>query len=206
MEAQKYLKDGIELFMAHLSSLLAASLAFNVVMMAASIFPLAALVVAGPMAGGMFYILSDLKQGKDFDIKRLFDGFRLKLVPLILGGLLVSIFSSLASILLLLPGLLVLGWYSFTFLLIIHKGLDFWPAMEASRKIGFEDHIRSFILGSCGFLVVIGGAIMGYLMIMVLGLPMFMEYLFIFLLALVAAPYYFCVVFCAYPILFGKGK
>ncbi len=56
------------------------------------------------------------------------------ILPLLLYSVVSSIFISVGFILLIIPGLYLLVGYLFTTWLIVDRGLDFWPAMELSRK------------------------------------------------------------------------
>lgn len=145
-DIQKYFKEGWELFTANIVNFIVAAIIFVVVHFAANLIPFAGILVAGPMLGGLYYIILDGRDGVAFNAIRIFDGFRLKFVPLVLIGVLTTIFSALGFILLILPGILIVGWYLFTYLFAVDKNMDFWEAMEASRKIGFENHINVFLL------------------------------------------------------------
>lgn len=70
----------------------------------------------------------------------LLDGLS-KIVPLAPPGILIPIFIVIGAILLILPCLLVAGWYLFAYIFVIDEEMDFWSAMEASRKIGFDNHV-----------------------------------------------------------------
>jgi len=144
-DLQRYLKEGWALFTANAANLVVATLILLAVQFAASYIPLAGLLVSGPMMGGMFYVIFDLMEGKGFAPARMFDGFK-KFVPLVLVGILTGIFTGLGFLLLILPGFLVAGWYIFSYLLVVDEDLDFWPAMEKSRAIGFENHLNVFLL------------------------------------------------------------
>ncbi|VAX23775.1 hypothetical protein MNBD_NITROSPINAE02-1805 [hydrothermal vent metagenome] len=144
-DIQRYFKEGWELFSANVANLVVATIIYAVVIFAANFIPLAPLLVSGPMIGGFYYIILDADKNTSFNIMRIFDGFKLKLVPLALIGILTTVFTFSGFVLLILPGFLVIGWYLFSFLFAIDEDLDFWPAMEASRKIGFENHISVFV-------------------------------------------------------------
>jgi len=145
-DIQRYLKEGWELFIANAANLVVATIVFLIVQIVAGFVPLGSFLVSGPMIGGMFYVLLDLRDGKQFNIMRVFDGFKLKLAPLVLVGLLTSLFTMLGLILLVLPSFLIMGWYLFSFLFVVDEDKDFWPAMEASREIGFKNHLHVFIM------------------------------------------------------------
>ena len=71
-----------------------------------------------------------------------------------------SVLLSLVGVLLILPPAIYLGvsWV-FSPLLIVDKGLDFWPAMELSRKVAAKQFFGVFgLLLICG-LIAMGGAL-----------------------------------------------
>ncbi len=143
----RYIKEGWELFMANFANLIVATLIFIAVHFAVgAIVPFfGGLIVSGPLMGGMFYVILDVERGEKFQITRMFDGFTKKLVPLVLVGILTSIFITVGFIFFILPGFLVAGWYLFPYLYVVDKDMDFWPAMEASREIGFANHLNAFL-------------------------------------------------------------
>jgi len=74
---------------------------------------------------------------QSFQYVDLFNGFR-KFLPAVLASILISVFFMIGLTFLVIPGLVVLAWYQFTFAFILEKDLDFWQAMEASRKLATE--------------------------------------------------------------------
>lgn len=92
--------EGWALFRRSASSLIVATIIYFVIYMAANMIPFlnlfAGFLLPGAMLGGMYYIILDAAQGAEFDIKRLFDGFRLKFMDLTLVYILISIFTLIA--------------------------------------------------------------------------------------------------------------
>ncbi|MBI4666005.1 MAG: hypothetical protein HY751_06325 [Nitrospinae bacterium] len=188
-DLQRYLKEGWELFNANMANLVVATLVFLAVNFAASFIPLGlgSILVSGPITGGMYFLLLDLMKGEPFNVMRIFDGFK-KFVPLVLVGLLTSIFIAAGMIFLILPGLLVAGWYLFPYLFVVDEDMDFWPAMEASREIGFQNHLNVFLMIIVLIMINIAGALA-----LLVGL-------------LVSIPLSFCVILKAYQDIHGiKG-
>ncbi len=145
-DIQLYLNEGWELFKDNIANLVVAAIILVVINIAANFIPLASILVTGPLVGGMFYVIIDIQKGKPFNAMRMFDGFRIKLVPLVLVGILTTIFTIAGFMLLILPGFLVMGWYFFPYIFVVDKDMDFWPAMEASRQMGFENHMKVFLM------------------------------------------------------------
>lgn len=145
-DIQRYLKEGWDFFVQNAANLVVATIIFIVIHIVANLIPLASLLVSGPMIGGMYYVILDARRGEKFDVMRIFDGFKLKLVPLVLVGILTTVFTMAGLILLILPAFLVMGWYLFSFLFVVDQEKDFWPAMESSREIGFQNHVNVFLM------------------------------------------------------------
>lgn len=143
---KRYFQEGWELFRDNAANIIVAAIIFAVVHFIANFVPFASLLVSGPLMGGMYYVILDAERGREFSPMRVFDGFRLKFVPLVLVAILTTVFMVCGILLLILPGFLVMGWYLFPYLFVIDEDMDFWPAMEASRNIGFENHINVFLL------------------------------------------------------------
>ena len=95
----------------------------------------ASLVLTGVFLGGLyFYYLRQLR-GETVEFGDAFAGFTLAFVPLMLGGLVSSLLTCVGFALLILPGIYLAVAWAFTTLLIIDKKMDFWTAMEVSRRV-----------------------------------------------------------------------
>jgi uncharacterized membrane protein len=53
----------------------------------------------------------------------------------------ISIFSFIGLLFLVIPGLVIAAMYSFTFLFIIDKRMDYWTAMRASHAVVKQDYL-----------------------------------------------------------------
>lgn len=142
LDIQRYLKEGWELFSPNAVNLVVVTLILVVVQLAAHFIPFAGFLVTGPMMGGMYLVIMDIMEGTPFNAMRIFDGFTKHLVPLVLVGILTSVFTMAGFILLIIPGFIVMGLYLFPYLFVVDEGMDFWQAMEASRKIGMGNLVQ----------------------------------------------------------------
>jgi uncharacterized membrane protein len=91
------------------------------------------LILAGPLTAGFFYIIFNRIRGKEFYIGDIAKGFEV-FVAAVLADILISVFVGIGFTLLIIPGIIVSALYMFAFPLIIEKKMDFWQAMETSRK------------------------------------------------------------------------
>ncbi|MFT7288111.1 MAG: putative membrane protein [Halieaceae bacterium] len=116
----------------------------------ASMVPFANAVVYGPLMGGLYLLIIRIDRGKPVRFANYFDAFRLFL-PLLLGTVVMSLLIGLGLLLLVLPGIYLAIAYSFTILNIVDGEMEFWPAMEHSRKV-LTAHFWSYLFLSLLFL------------------------------------------------------
>ncbi|MDH5638889.1 MAG: hypothetical protein OEZ04_10380 [Nitrospinota bacterium] len=202
MDVKKYAMEALDLLKDNINTIGFAALLAGVITSLASLTIVGGVLVAGPLAGGMFYIIMDLNSGEPFDIKRLFDGFTQNLVPLVLASLVMSLFISIGFMFLIVPGILLTGYYMFTFLYIVDRDMDFWGAMEASRQEGFQDHIRSLALGATMFLPAIVVAVF-MMIISVIGMPYMLTAAVAVFAHVLLVAFFSCFVFRAYVDIVG---
>lgn len=94
---------------------------------------LAALVVGPPMMMGNFIVSAKLLQQQTPEFSDFFAGFQFFL-PLLLLALVSSVLVSIGLVLLIIPGVYLAVGYLFASCLVVDRRLDFWPAMELSRR------------------------------------------------------------------------
>jgi hypothetical protein len=99
-------------------------------------------------------------RGESADISAAFSGFTMALVPLILASLIGHALTLVGFFLCVLPGIyLLVAWWLFTPLLILDKHLDFWPALECSRKVVTHHWLPCFGLALVVCLVALVGSL-----------------------------------------------
>jgi hypothetical protein len=92
------------------------------------------MALSAMLTGGMYFLMLQLMRGRQAGIGDLFAGFSRAPVQLALAGIVVQILTVLGLLACVLPGIyLSVGWI-LTVPLIIDRQLDFWAAMELSRK------------------------------------------------------------------------
>lgn len=98
------------------------------------------IIIQGPLMAGMqIAVIRKMLQGR-VDFADLFQGFNY-FVPALVACLLITVFTFAGSLLCLIPGLVVAAMYKFTYLFIVDRKLDFWPAMQASHSIVKQDYV-----------------------------------------------------------------
>ena len=89
----------------------------------------------GPVYGGLYWLFFKLMRGQKAEFGDLFAGFSLAFLQLFLLGLVQGLLISVGILLCLLPGIYLSVAWTFALPLAMDKRMDFWPAMELSRKV-----------------------------------------------------------------------
>ena len=131
---------------------IAALIMVTITVLAYKIHPVVWLAVAGPMKAGFFLMtVNHMRTGRPM-IGDLFQAFT-RYIPVTLAMMVMSIFIAAGYLFCLIPGLFLRGIYFFTFLFIVDRGLDFWDAMEASRKVAARDYLEFALLALVLFVI-----------------------------------------------------
>jgi hypothetical protein len=100
--------------------------------------------LGGVFTGGLQYYYLKKVRGETTNLGDAFAGFTIALGTLIIASILTCLFCMVGTFLLLLPGIYLSVAYQFTYLLAIDKKLDFWTAMEVSRRVITANWWRMF--------------------------------------------------------------
>ncbi len=117
-----------------------------VVIAVANFIPIAGLLLNGILLGGIqFYYLKRMR-GQSAELSDCFIGFSVMTGALIIATLLATVFTMIGIFLLILPGIYLAVAYTYTYLLVLDHGLDFWPALEVSRRVITKNWFWLFLL------------------------------------------------------------
>ena len=141
-------------------------------------------VIAVPLNAGFFVVSAKLLKNQTSDFGDFFSGFKF-FTQLALLGVVSSILIILGFICLIVPGIYLVVGYAFALMLVLDRGLTFWPAMETSRRSVQTGWFKIFGLFLLLFLLNLGG-------IIALGVGL-----------LVTAPLSHCILTAAYDDIFG---
>ena len=108
------------------------------------------IIIQGPLMVGFHLVCMKKLLNRPTEFGDLFKGFNF-FVPALVASLLITLFSSLGLILCIVGSLVVGAMYKFTYLFILDKRMDFWPAMQASHEVVKNDYF-----GFTMFLLLIG--------------------------------------------------
>jgi hypothetical protein len=111
--------------------------------------------------GGLHWVFLKRVRGQRADMADAFAGFSLAFVPLLLAGLVIQVLTAAGLILCILPGVyLFVIWWGFVPLLVLEKKMDFWPAMELSRKVVHHHGWQVFGLMLAAMVVTVAGVLL----------------------------------------------
>ncbi len=109
-------------------------------------------LIQGPLIAGFHIFTMKKLMGRNAEFGDLFKGFNL-FVPTLVASLLIGLFTFAGTLLCIIPGLVVAAMYKFTYLFIIDKRMDFWPAMQASHAVVKNDYFGFTMFLILAFLV-----------------------------------------------------
>jgi uncharacterized membrane protein len=127
----RWIGQGWELVKADLGNYILMALVFSLL----SSVPL----IQGALIAGFHIFTMKKLMGRPAEFADLFKGFNY-FVPTLVASLLIGLFVFGGTLLCLIPGLVVAAMYKFTYLFIVDKRMDFWPAMQASHAVVKNDY------------------------------------------------------------------
>ena len=134
-----------------------------VIMVVAGAIPflgyLVSLLLSGVFYGGLYFYYLKKIRGQPAELGDAFSGFSLALGPLVLTTLLVTLLTMVGFVCLILPGIYLAVSYSFAYLLVIDRKMEFWAAMEVSRRVITAQWWRMLGLLILGFIIAVLGVL-----------------------------------------------
>ena len=117
-----------------------------------------AMLVWGPLVGGLFlYYLKKIRAEKA-TVETAFIGFSSRFLHLFLAGFVTSLLTWLGFLCFVLPGIYLFVAWMFALPLVVDKQLDFWQAMELSRKTVSKHWFKMFGLSIVLLALIVAGA------------------------------------------------
>jgi uncharacterized membrane protein len=115
--------------------------------------------ILSPILGvGYYCVALQIARRRPRGFQDFFGGFN-KFVPVFLTALVSGLLIALASVLLILPGIYLAVSYMFAQLLVIDKNLNFWSAMETSRRLITKKWFSFLGLGLLISLLILAGVV-----------------------------------------------
>ena len=184
-DAGKYISKGYSIFEKDMGKFIGYTALYFLISAAASCIPFfGSILLTGPLTAGFFIVARKINKNEPYDFGAFWKGFDF-FVPLMLYTLISTILGCLALIALIIPGIyLFVGWI-FAIPFIIFSNMEFWDAMEFSRRLVTKKWWNIF-----GFLILL-------FLINVAGTLVF------FVGLLFTVPITFCALYAAYEDIVG---
>ena len=133
------------------------------------------LLFGGVIMGGLYLACLRRMRGEQVSVGAVFDGFKLCFVQLMLAGAISSLLMQIGLICCLLPGLYLFVAWVFVPALVADKRMEFWSAMELSRKIATRVWFPVFLLLTLVFLPVVALSFAGIFKVVAFGVGLLKE-------------------------------
>jgi hypothetical protein len=157
---------GWRLFVENIGLFLGATFLLLLIGLALAFIPLlggiAHLVIYGALYGGFYLIFLKRLRGQPAGVADLFGGFHSRFVQFMLAGILTQLLAAIGMLFCFLPGIYLIVAWQFSLALVADRNLEFWPAMELSRKVITRCWFQVFGLIVVAFLPVVLFALYGF--------------------------------------------
>lgn len=160
---------------------------FTLVFFICCSIPLANVLIYQPLAAGFLIATFYLASGKQLIFEDFFEGFR-HFAGLLLFTILSAVLIFIGLLALLVPGIYLAIGYIFTPFYIIFARMDFWEAMESSRKLVHREWFSIF-----AFVIVL--ALVNVLGLLALGIGL-----------LITVPLTYCALYAAFDDIVGVSN
>ena len=121
--------------------------------------PFGSLILGYVFFGGLYWLFLRLARGEPADLGDAFAGFSLAFVPLMLFSIVGQLLFQVGLCCFILPGIYLIVSWMFAPLLIMDRKLDFWDAMEVSRKVVTRHWWILFALFLLSLLLMLAGVL-----------------------------------------------
>jgi hypothetical protein len=150
-----------KLYTAHWGLLTATTALAMIIIFALHLVPavgnVAAVALGGVFSAGLSLVFLKTIRGRKAEVNDVVAGFNRGFVPLLLASTVIFVLLFVGYFLCVLPGIYLTVAWLFAYPLIFERSLDFWPAMEVSRKVVHERWWEFFGLAlGAAALVVLG--------------------------------------------------
>jgi hypothetical protein len=149
------LSRGWQLWLENFGLFFAATFMVWGITMALQFLPLMGFVywlLRGVLYGGLCLVVLKRLRGEPVHINEVFSGFGAGFLQLVLVGMVVSLLTWLGFLLCIIPGVYLGILWIFSIPAVADKKLEFWPAMELSRKAVAGQWPKVFVLTLMAFL------------------------------------------------------
>lgn len=158
----KYIQQGFEILKKDIGSFIAFTLITGIINTVLSFIPvigwIASMLVNPPLFVGFAIVGKRILQNEPYEFKDFFKGFE-DIGNLFLTAIIAALLIAVGFILLVLPGIYLAVAYTWMYFFVVFYKLEFWPALESSRKIISKNWFSIFAFLIVLFFINILGAI-----------------------------------------------
>lgn len=152
------INEGYELFRVKMGEFIGYTVLVILISIAASFIPFASVIIGAPLSAGFFIMAHQVRIKGNTDFGVFFKGFD-HFVPLILYSIVASLLIALGFVLLILPGVYLAVAYGLAIFFVVFYKMEFWDAMEWSRKVVTKRWWKFFLLLIVLAFINLGGAL-----------------------------------------------
>jgi hypothetical protein len=120
---------------------------------------LAGLFLTGALHGGLYHLFIRRIRGEQVGAGDVFGGFGPGYVQLLLTSVVSALLVVCGMILCLVPGVYLLVGYIFALPLVIDKRMEFWTAMEVSRRVVHQHWWQMLLFGLVSCVIILVGVL-----------------------------------------------
>lgn len=162
-----YISRGFEIAKKYMMQFLGFSLLYLLAIYLFSYVPLIGGALMSIMLAGGVVVTLKILRGEQFTFSNFLDGFSLYFVPLLLFGIVSSLLISIGFFVFIIPGIYLLIAYAFGVHFIVDQKLEFWDAMESSRKTITKNFLSIFLFQILVGLVLTAPFIVGGILVLI---------------------------------------
>jgi uncharacterized membrane protein len=129
----RWISEGWQMVKADLGTYIVVALIFTAINSVGSI------ITQGPLMVGFHIVCMKKMMHRQTEIGDLFKGFNY-FIPAMVASIIIALFTFAGALACLVGSLVVAAIFSFTYLFILDKRMDFWPAMQASHAVVKNDY------------------------------------------------------------------
>jgi hypothetical protein len=134
VQSGRWISEGWALVKADMGNYVLLALVFLILSSAVPV------ILQGPLIAGMHIFTMKKLLGRRAEFADLFTGFNF-FVPTLVASLVIGLLVGVGTLFCIIPGLVVAAMFKFTYLFIVDKRMDFWPAMQASHEVVKHDYV-----------------------------------------------------------------
>jgi hypothetical protein len=107
--------------------------------------PFGGFIISAPLSAGFFLVAHRLEKGERIIFENFFDGFKFFL-PLLILTIVTGVIVIIGYFAFIIPGIYLTVAYTFSIFFVIFGKMDFWNAMETSRKLVHREWVSILLL------------------------------------------------------------